>query len=98
MDYKDIIAKQEFHIVMKLTEGEARALDALVGYGGKAFTEHFLPTFYEKLGQHYMKPYEKDLAALFENIRCSIKGPLDKINKARDLFNKPPQSITNEKI
>lgn len=79
-------AKQDFRILLTLTEDEARALDALVGYGGDSFTKHFLPTFYEKLGKHYMAPYEKGLSTLFENIRTTIPTSLHKIEKARELF------------
>lgn len=81
-----ITSKQEFHIQLELTEEEARALDALVGYGGETFTKHFLPTFYEKLGKHYMTPYEKGLAKLFDNIRQNIGSSLKKINQAREIL------------
>lgn len=81
-----IIAEQKFNVQLTLSEGEARALDALVGYGGKAFTEHFLPVFYEKLGKHYMRPYEKDLENLFENIRTNCKSALHKIDEAKKHF------------
>lgn len=81
-----IEAKQDFKIQLILTEDEARALDALAGYGGENFTKHFLPTFYEKLGKHYMTPYEKGLSTLFENIRANIPFSLHKIEKAREIF------------
>lgn len=72
----------EFTVLMKLTEGEARALDALVSYGHKAFLE----VFYEKLGRHYMQPYEKDLISLFDSIHSNIPKHLQKIDKARKVF------------
>ena len=52
----------EFHVVIKITESEARALEALVGYGFKPFRD----TFYKHMGEHYMKPHEKGLEALFD--------------------------------
>lgn len=81
-----ITSKQEFHIQLEMTEEEARALDALVGYGGDTFVEKFLPVFYEKMGKHYMKPHEKGLAKLFDNIRVNIGSSLKKIDQARDIL------------
>lgn len=46
------------------TEAEARALEALVGYG----IEPFLQVFYTHLGKHYLQPHEAGLRSLFGNI------------------------------
>lgn len=86
-----IIPEQIFKVHMVLDEDEARALDALVGYGGKAFVEHFLPTFYEKLGKHYMQPYEKGLEKLFETIRTEVKYTLHNIDAARKAIEDKPK-------
>jgi hypothetical protein len=51
-----------FHLVV--TEGEMRALDALVGYG----FEPFVKAFYEKMGKAYLEPYHEDLKGLFNRI------------------------------
>ncbi len=52
-------------VTLQLTEGELGALDALAGYG----TDGFLKTFYEKMGEAYLKPHEKHLRSLFEKVR-----------------------------
>lgn len=72
----------EFRVFIKLTEGEARALDALAGYG----SNQFLKVFYEHLGKHYMQPYEKDLISLFESIRREIPPHISRIDKTRKIF------------
>lgn len=72
----------EFNVYLKLTEVEARALDALVGYGHK----EFLNVFYEKLGRHYMEPNEKGLISLFESVRREIPRHLSRIDKTRETF------------
>jgi hypothetical protein len=53
------------HITIRLSEEEAGALDALVGYGA----EEFLKAFYQHLGQAYLKPHESGLKSLFESVR-----------------------------
>lgn len=53
----------KFEINLQLTELEARALDAILGYEPKAF----LKMFYEHMGSHYLKPYEKGLISLCDN-------------------------------
>ncbi|GAG09337.1 unnamed protein product, partial [marine sediment metagenome] len=44
-----------YECTLRLTEEEMRALDALTGYGFRPF----LKVFYEKMGRHYLEPYEK---------------------------------------
>jgi hypothetical protein len=77
---------QDSRVTMELTftvtEMEARALDALVGYSDDAF----LKVFYEHLGTHYMKPYEAGLRSLFKSIRESVPEYLTRANKARLAF------------
>lgn len=73
-------------ITLALSEAEAGALDALVGYG----IEPFLEMFYAKLGRAYMEPYEKGLRSLFESVRrgeASVSSFLHKAQDARDVFN-----------
>ncbi len=72
----------EFRLFMKLTEDEARALNALTVYGHKAFLE----VFYEKLGKAYMENHEKGLVSLFESIKSEIPIHLSRIDKARQAF------------
>ena len=66
-----------------INEGEARALDALVGYGFDAF----IKVFKENLGSHYMEGYEKDLKAFFEDIRENVPSVLQRLDLARKTFN-----------
>lgn len=70
-------------ITIRLTESEARALDALAGYG----VDSFLEVFY-KLGRAYMEPHEGGLRSLFCAIRGhgGIPGVLSRIDDARAVF------------
>lgn len=72
----------EFGIYLKLTESEARAFDALVGYGHK----EFLKVFYEHLGRAYMEPHELGLVSLFESVRGKIPQHLSRIDETRKKF------------
>jgi hypothetical protein len=73
-----------FNVFMKLTESEARALDALVGYGFK----ETIKVFYEHLGTSYMKPHEKGLESLFDSVRKEIPRHLSRIDKTRKGFSR----------
>ena len=73
----------ELSVTIQLNESEARAMDALVGYGDDKFIE----AFYEKLGKAYMKDHEKGLRSLFESMRQQLPGPLSRVNDARRTFN-----------
>jgi hypothetical protein len=67
-----------FAIRMVLTEEEARALDAIVGYGDKAFLE----AFYEKMGKAYLQPHEKGYLSLASSIREQLVPQLHDIDVA----------------
>lgn len=70
-----------FAVTLTLTESEARALDALAGYGADAFLEVFY-----KLGRAYMEPYEPGLRSLFNSIRGgpgTLSATLGSIDDAR---------------
>lgn len=72
-------------IVLVLSEEEAGALDALVGYGFQPFKE----VFYEKLGKAYMEKYERGLKSLFESVRGgegSVESHLTRFRHAREVF------------
>lgn len=74
-------ATVEFKLNIELTEGEARAWDAIVGYGFEAF----IKVFKEKLGSHYITPYEKDCEKMFKDTRQELGFQLhaiDEIKKA----------------
>lgn len=66
-------------ITIILDEDEARALDALAGYGDDAFIGHF----YEKLGRYYLEPYEKGLRSFLVSVRQNMPSRLREIDKAR---------------
>lgn len=80
-------------ITIRLTEREARALDALAGYGFKSFIEIFY-----KLGTHYMKPYEKDLESLFDKIRgeSGIGMFISRADDARAVFRGEKATIPHD--
>lgn len=72
-------------IQLQLTEQEAAALDAIVGYG----VEPFLDVFYEKLGKAYLQPYEAGLRSLFNSVRNgegNLSRFLMQAKKARAIF------------
>lgn len=80
-------------IVLHLTEAEAHALDALVGYGFKTFIE----VFYKHLGKSYLEPYEAGLRSLFESVRngeASVSYFLRKAEEARAVFDGRRVSVT----
>lgn len=74
-------------IQITLTEGEARALDAIVGYGPGKFVEWF----YANLGRHYLKPHEKDMINLFDKVRNNIGTHLFRVDKARQAVGQASQ-------
>lgn len=74
----------EISVVLKLTEAEARALQAMTVYGHKPFLEGF----YEKLGKSYMKPYESGVISLFDTIKKEMPKHLRKIDDVRNIMNK----------
>lgn len=71
-----------FEVYLQVSEVEARALDALVGYG----YDDFLKVFYQHLGKHYMQPHEAGLKSLFETVRAEIPKHLSRIDKTREAF------------
>ena len=67
-----------FSVTFDLDETQARALDAMVGYGADAFFE----TFY-KMGKHYMQPYEGGMRSLFEAVDKQVRPQLAVVDRAR---------------
>ena len=65
-----------------VTEDEARALDAMVGYGDDAF----IKVFYEKLGKAYMEKHEDGLRSFFASVRHHVPGFLSRADAAREAF------------
>lgn len=79
-----ILAKPtvELHVTLQITESEARALEAMAGYGDDAFVK----AFYENLGKAYMKNHEQGLRTFLKSIRQIMPFLLRKADKAREAF------------
>lgn len=75
-------ASIEGKIVLEISENEARALDAIVGYGPDAFVKWF----YKNCGTHYLKPHEVAMRSLFGDLRSQLGRHLNKFDKARKVF------------
>lgn len=80
-----ITARPQLDIEIHFTvnEAEARALDALAGYGD----DPFIKMFKEKLGSHYIEPYEAGMRSFLKSIRGEVAEPLRKLDEARRSFN-----------
>lgn len=70
----------EVHFVVE--EVEARALDAMAGYGDDAFVS----AFYERLGKAYMEKHEHGLRSFLDSIRKQMPMVLGQIDSARNAF------------
>jgi hypothetical protein len=66
-------------VLLELNEDEVRALSRIFGYS----VDHFLKVFYEKMGEAYVKPYEKGVRSLHGTIRQLMADPIAKITEAR---------------
>lgn len=76
-------AQIEFTINISLTEVEARALEAIVGYGYDPFEK----VFYQHLGEHYLKPHAKGAKTLFEHVRQDLGQKLRNVDIAKKAIN-----------
>jgi hypothetical protein len=74
--------KVECDCTIRLTEGEMRFLDAMVGYGW----EGFIKVFREKMGVSYIRDYEPDGKELFETLRQTLPSILRRTDDARKVF------------
>lgn len=72
----------ECECTIRLTEGEMRFLDAMVGYGWKSFIE----TFEQHMGQSYVRDHKKHGAEFFQTVREQIPPILARIDDARAVF------------
>ena len=72
-------------VSIDLTEPEARALDAMVGYGDDAF----INAFYEHLGKAYMKDHEIGLRTFLKSVRDFMPNVIRKADAARKAFRNP---------
>lgn len=73
-----IITEVSATIYLELTEGEAGALQAIVGYG----PEEFLKWFERNLGKHYMAPYRYSVKSLFLKAR-KLEYAIEQLKKAK---------------
>lgn len=73
-----IKTKVTTEITITLTEGEARVLDAICGYGPKIFKEWF----YKTHGQYYLQKHQQHIDSFFEKGR-SLGAAFYEIEKAR---------------
>jgi len=80
--------KVEFKVYLELTEAEARAFEAIIGYGW----EPFATFFYKSLGSYYLKPYEKAAKSLFSQRQDIIYQlyNIDQVRKAVENVNTNP--------
>ena len=76
-------------ISMSLSEAEARALEALAGYGSDAF----LKVFYEHMGKAYLEPHEHGLRSLFEGIKENLPAICSRMDQAKKVFYDPRAKV-----
>lgn len=86
--------KIEGSITLTLTETEARALEAIAGYGDEAFLE----CFYKHLGTSYLRPHAAGVTSLFERIRRDIPHALSRFDAARMAFLMPNPGLVRQGI
>lgn len=71
----------EFTTNILINEDEARALEALVGYG----VDNFLKTFYEKLGKAYLQPHEQGIRSFFKAVGTQVLPAIYQTDLVKDL-------------
>jgi hypothetical protein len=84
--------KIECDCVIRLTEPEMRALDAIVGYGW----DGFIKTFKQHMGQSYIRDHEAGGKLLFETVRSLIPSILRRVDQAREVFDGEKLAISHE--
>lgn len=76
------IPKLGVTVTFEIDEEEARALEAMAGYG----EETFIKAFYTNLGEAYMKRHEAGLRRFLASIRDVVNPALGRIDQARLLL------------
>lgn len=66
-------------LTFEVSEPEARALEAMAGYGDDAFVK----AFYDKLGKAYMDKHEAGLRAFLKSMRETLPNILFRVDEAR---------------
>lgn len=74
-DHTDVV----FEVVLRLTESECRALEAIAGYG----VEAFMTRFYETLGRAYLAPHQSGVKTLFDTVRVEVSPRLRSVERIR---------------
>lgn len=69
-------------VAFEVDESEARALDAMSGYGDDAFVK----AFYDNLGKAYMQEHEAGLRRFLSTIRNVVGPALSQVDEARILL------------
>jgi hypothetical protein len=82
MEVTKSTSNMEFGVIIKLSEKEARALEAITLYG----TQPFLDTFYKNLGKHYLGEHEEGLRLLFETLKNELPFHLGKFDEIREIW------------
>lgn len=75
-------SNMDFQVILKLTEQEARALNAITVYGA----DQFLEFFYKSLGKAYLQPHESGVKSLFATIGSELPKHISKFDKCRELW------------
>lgn len=70
-------------VILTVTEGEARALSAIMAYG----PESFIKGFYKNMGKTYLMPHENHVHSLFRSVKKELLPALGKIDKANAAIN-----------
>lgn len=69
-------------ITLSIDEGEARFLDAIVGYGA----DQLIGAVKDKLGKAYIEGHERDGVRFCETVRQMLPAILSKLADARNAF------------
>lgn len=72
----------EFTVVLRMTEQEARALNAITVYGIKSFLE----VFYKSLGKSYLEKHEEGCKKLFATVSKELPKHFNRIDATRKTF------------
>lgn len=75
-------AHVELHLQFVVNEAEARALEAMAGYG----VDNFVKAFYQRLGESYMQKHEAGLRSFLKAVKDEIPVVLVKVDEARKAF------------
>jgi hypothetical protein len=84
--------KVEFQLTLKLTEEEARALDAICGYDPKDVCR----VFYDHIGSAYLQPHEDGFVKLSKSVAERLRPMLTQVTTARKMLTTEPAKPASE--